>query len=774
VRFASDPGKRGLRHSGTSSMVGAMRPSGSPRGRINRTYSRMGSISSFSKQLPPARPPQGFRAVEDYAMHKPSVASSRLNPAVCLQLKTLSASYSVGLGRNVADHVLEEVSALLTFLGLEQTTWPLKGGCGIPWLVVDPAGAFKHMWDGLTLMCVVYDVFVIPYRFCFAAAATGPWLIWETFETTFFMVDVFVSMITAYSSDFTGVLVIDPRRCMMHYFIGWFTFDAVVAFPYDWVLGTGGDGRSDLSILRIFKYARFLRVLRLLKVKARAKTSSLMRMIEESALLMTTVGLLKIWVMAILPCHFSACLWYYIGFIGFDKAAGPDSVESWLKQLPEDVQAMVPDPDGTPHGWDAVNLYQVAAYFVLVTMTTVGYGDMSPRNQKERWFCTFLLFESMVVFSTFVGLMNSVLIEIYAASSYGRHRLIQLAQYMRWRNVTGELKHSIIDHMKHIWEENHSHLEYEEQLCKDLSPSLRTNLMWSVFGPVLVQAPFLCWMNQTALREICFFASTRIMESGDVVFSVGEIIDVLFCVTNGKVRLFRSKSTSTVRDGAIDAADLELTHARVVAGIPVEDHADTRHFQVRRVKRHVSRLQRLLMGNYTTEWLYQVSAEDCKRQQATQATQLKAGRDYFDTLHQASREAQRREMELQMRGSPVAAASCAPRGGQVESRILEAPGFFGESVLWNAGLDRTVYGCEVAQNCICVTRSEFVTVERRRLADVAARYPALVSNFEHMRREVFADADRRAFEYYGRKILNALRAKVARKHAKILSEERAY
>ena len=156
-------------------------------------------------------------------------------------------------------------------------------------------------------------------------------------------------------------------------------------------------------------------------------------------------------------------------------------------------------------------------------MTTVAYGDYAPKNIHERWFCMLLLVQTMVIFSTFLAVFNSVLVDLYSESSYSRQQLIKLIKYLRWRRVLGPLRHNIMRHMQHIWEENYVHLSYEGELCQELSPSLRLHLMEHIFGPVLTQAPFLCWMNASALRELCFFAKTRFSESGDVVLGEGEV-----------------------------------------------------------------------------------------------------------------------------------------------------------------------------------------------------------------------------------------------------------
>jgi hypothetical protein len=56
--------------------------------------------------------------------------------------------------------------------------------------------------------------------------------------------------------------------------------------------------------------------------------------------------------------------------------------------------------------WD---LYVLAFYFSVTSMTTVGYGDMSGSNSIERIFCIVLMVIGVVVFTFISGSLSSVL-----------------------------------------------------------------------------------------------------------------------------------------------------------------------------------------------------------------------------------------------------------------------------------------------------------------------------------------------------------------------------
>jgi len=54
-------------------------------------------------------------------------------------------------------------------------------------------------------------------------------------------------------------------------------------------------------------------------------------------------------------------------------------------------------------------VYIHAFYFVVTTMTTVGYGDMSANTTVERIFCIVLMVLGVIVFTFISGALSSVL-----------------------------------------------------------------------------------------------------------------------------------------------------------------------------------------------------------------------------------------------------------------------------------------------------------------------------------------------------------------------------
>ena len=93
-------------------------------------------------------------------------------------------------------------------------------------------------------------------------------------------------------------------------------------------------------------------------------------------------------------------MWYMVG-ISFEDHYGA----SWLtEKLPEyDVDSWF--QRSTQYLW--------SIHFAMATMTTVGFGDVSPTNTAELAYTLGLLWLSMIVFSASLGILMNLITHIY-------------------------------------------------------------------------------------------------------------------------------------------------------------------------------------------------------------------------------------------------------------------------------------------------------------------------------------------------------------------------
>jgi hypothetical protein len=80
----------------------------------------------------------------------------------------------------------------------------------------------------------------------------------------------------------------------------------------------------------------------------------------------------------------------------------------------------------------------------MITMTTLGYGDVIPVNTREKLFVTILALIASVIFAYSMNSIGEILKDLGASNAAFRLKLVNLNFYMEKRDLNEELKMKVI------------------------------------------------------------------------------------------------------------------------------------------------------------------------------------------------------------------------------------------------------------------------------------------------------------------------------------------
>jgi len=350
------------------------------------------------------------------------------------------------------------------------------GAAPLGWCMTDPRDGKRMSWDFLAIMpSLAYLTIMMPFRMCFVNEAKGTMWAVETTMDFIFIFDIGVNFRTAYVDEGTGLLVTNSWLVAKNYGKSWFPLDVVSGIPFGLL---DMPALSKLSALKVLKGSRVLKafkLLRFLKLSRLIKQTKILGNLDPEivdriedfmadGMTKTFLRILRIILIMAAVCHQMACVWTFAG-----RSADLNGEDSWLANDFKSYTA-----EDTKGGPDVADIYIAAYYFCFTTMTTVGYGDVTPYSSTERVVAVALQLCGGFVCAWVIASLTSIVTEEDANSEVTHARLDAVASYIDKMQVPEDLGRRIRRHFRHFFE-NKSSLD-ESVILMEMSTSLREEL----------------------------------------------------------------------------------------------------------------------------------------------------------------------------------------------------------------------------------------------------------------------------------------------------------
>jgi len=311
--------------------------------------------------------------------------------------------------------------------------------------IIDSTVKWKFRWDLYIMGVLIVISVIVPYRLAFSDEDSLTWIIINACVDISFLVDMIFTFFTSYFDEKRMVMVTSKKTIAKTYLKSWFIVDLFSILPTDIIFAMNGSNGSDISSL-----AKFSRIGRLYKLIKMTRLVKMLRIYKDRRKIVTNLDkVLKIsagferltffLLFFALFCHMVTCLWVVSAF--FNEENNWIVVAKAADKLEEDPQ---------PY-----DLYSLAFYFVITTVTTVGYGDITPVNIYERIFCYVLMVIGVVSFSFASGSLSSIISNYDSSQASLQERLLLLnkikKQYQISPNLFNELRVAIkYEHSRNI------------------------------------------------------------------------------------------------------------------------------------------------------------------------------------------------------------------------------------------------------------------------------------------------------------------------------------
>jgi len=340
-----------------------------------------------------------------------------------------------------------------------------------------PSHPSKQIWDLGMLALIVFSCITIPFRIGLDAPAQGLAAQVEVAITLLFITDLCCNFNTAYLEG--QHFVIHRGMIARNYLSGWFWIDLASSFPFEWAEAAmthfmeccmqDSDETSHSTMLKLLRALRMFRLLRLLRL---LKLQHYIDAVEDKLQInLQVLQIVKMVLGLIYLMHLLGCFWFFTA-----TQSGYES--TWLSNYDGGSGLTAPK--------DVQYLYSI--YWALMTLTTVGYGDITPANNTERLYALASLLIGALVFGYMLSSIGDLIGSLDKGGARLQDRLDEVKEFTRWHKMTPDLATRVRKYYEFYYSRQ-SALD-EEEMLKIMAPSLHRDVMTHLLSRSVEKIPF--------------------------------------------------------------------------------------------------------------------------------------------------------------------------------------------------------------------------------------------------------------------------------------------
>ncbi len=205
---------------------------------------------------------------------------------------------------------------------------------------------------------------------------------------------------------------------------------------------------------------------------------------------------------------------------------------------------------GNPAGLGASELYITAYYWTMTTLTTIGYGDITPSGQAQMLFVIPIQLFGAAMYGLIIGSIAGLLANIDVAKRRYREKMEQINAFLRYRNIPDNLKRKINSYYAYLWETRKGYEETE--FLHDLPAALKESVALHLNKEIIERVPLFEQANENLIRDIILAMEPVVFTPNDYIVRAGEIGRDMYFISKGSV--------------AVLSADETVTYATLTAG----------------------------------------------------------------------------------------------------------------------------------------------------------------------------------------------------------------